>query len=208
MSSPIEFYFDFLSPYAYLASTRIEGLAARYGRTVEWKPFLLGVTVMQVMGLKPLMQTPLKSSYVQHDKPRMAQLLGVPFLQPEDMSKVSSVNASRAYLWLRQQDAQLAKAFAQRIFGRLWTRGQDITAASDLQEEAAALGIDADALQAALRSDACRQALRRAVDEAVAREVFGAPFFIVDGEPIWGVDRLWMLEHWLTHGNWNPPPER
>ena len=197
-----------MSPYGYLACTQIETLASRHGRTVQWKPFLLGVTVMQVMGLKPLMQTPLKSSYIRHDKPRMARLLGVPFVQPADMSKVSSVNASRAYLWLAQQDAQLGKAFAQRIFQRLWTRGEDITAVSDVLQEAAALDIDADALRAALQSSECKEALRRAVDDAVAREVFGAPFFIVDGEPIWGVDRLWMLEHWLIHGNWDPAPDR
>ena len=43
-----------------------------------------------------------------------------------------------------------------------------------------------------------------AVDGAIAHKVFGSPFFIVDDQPIWGVDRLWMLEHWLEHGNWEP----
>lgn len=72
MKSPIAFYFDFLSPFGYLAATQIEDIAARHGREVTWHPFLLGVTVMQVMGLKPLLETPLKADYMKIDPPRMA----------------------------------------------------------------------------------------------------------------------------------------
>ena len=80
--APIEFYFDFISPYGYLGSTQVEALAARYGRTVDWKPVLLGITVMKVMGLKPLPETPLKKDYILIDKPRMATLLGVKLVSP------------------------------------------------------------------------------------------------------------------------------
>ena len=65
----IEFYFDLISPHGYLASTRIEAIAARYARAVDWKPVLLGITVMKVMGLPPLPQTPLKKDYVARDVP-------------------------------------------------------------------------------------------------------------------------------------------
>ena len=51
---------------------------------------------------------------------------------------------------------------------------------------------------------AVKERLHREVDACIARGVFGSPFFIVDEQPIWGVDRLWMLEHWLTHGDWEP----
>ena len=51
MPAPIEFYFDPISPYGYLATTQIEAIAARHGRVVDWKPVLLGITVMKVMGL-------------------------------------------------------------------------------------------------------------------------------------------------------------
>ena len=57
---PIDFYFDFLSSYGYFASLRIEALAARHGREVRWHSMLLGVSVMKTMGLKPLLDTPLK----------------------------------------------------------------------------------------------------------------------------------------------------
>lgn len=201
----MEFFFDFVSPYAYLASTQIDALAQRHGRQVQWKPVLIGVTILQVMGLKPLMETPLKSAYIAHDKPRMARLLGVPLAEP-DMRNVNSVAASRAYLWLARADASLAKRFARGVFERLWVRGQNITAPQDIAQVCVACGIDAPPVLAGIALAEAKQALRAAVDDAVARNIFGTPFFVVDGEPVWGVDRLWMVEHWLSHGSWDPAP--
>lgn len=203
MNSPIDFYFDFLSPYGYLAATQIEDIAARYDREAEWYPFLLGVTVMNVMGMKPIMETPLKSDYALIDRPRMAKLLGVKLVIP-DMEGVNSVAASRAYYWQREKDPALAKKLAMRLFRRLWVDGKDITEAEAVIEEAEALGIDGAALSEGLKDSRVKALLRDAVDKAVARKVFGAPYFIVDDEPIWGLDRLWMLEHWLAHGSWDP----
>lgn len=201
MTGPVDFYFDFISPYGYLAATQIEKIAAKYDREVAWHPFLLGVTVMNVMGLKPIMETPLKSDYALIDRPRMAKLFGVELVIP-DLEGVNSVAASRAYYWQREQDPHLAKELAMRLFRRLWVEGRDITDAEAVIDEAVALGIDGAALRDGLQDPRVKALLRDAVDRAVARKVFGAPFFIVDDEPIWGVDRLWMLEHWLAHGTW------
>ena len=203
MAGPIDFYFDFISPYGYLASTRIEDIAAQHGRDVVWRPFLQGVTVLQVMGLKPLLETPLKSDYVKIDPSRMASLLGVPITIP-DLDGINSVAASRAFYWMAGQDEALAVTLAKAIFRRLWVDGRDITAPGDVAGEAGALGIDTKALLDALADQRVKDLLRDAVDAAIANKVFGSPFFIVDDQPIWGVDRLWMLEHWLTHGHWRP----
>ena len=200
---PIEFYFDLISPYGYLASTQIERIAACHGREVDWKPVLLGITVMKVMGLPPLMQTPLKKDYVHRDKPRMAKLMGVPLVD-HGIEGVNSLAASRAFLWLKARDTGLAKRFAKRIYARLWVEGRDITPPDVVADEAAALGADRAAVLDAVDSAEMKQALKDAVAAAVAKGVFGVPTFIVDGEPLWGVDRLWMLEHWLRHGDWDP----
>ena len=202
MNRPIDFYFDFISPFGYLAADAIEDLAVEFGRTVDWHPFLLGVTVMQVMGLKPLMETPLKADYMLVDRPRMARLLGVPLTIP-DMRGVNSVAAGRAYYWLADTDPTFAKAVARRLLRRLWVDGADITAPETVVAEAAACGADGPALAAALDDPAVKGRLRDEVDRAVARKVFGSPIFIVDDQLIWGVDRLWMVRHWLTHGTWD-----
>lgn len=201
MKTAIDFYFDFISPYGYLAATQIERIADAYGRDLDWRPFLVGVTVMKVMGMKPLMQTPLKSDYLRIDKPRMASLLGVPLASP-DMSRCKSVAAARAFYWIKDQDARKATAFAKRVMHRLWVEGLDITTDAAVAEEAAHVDVDPVELQDALSMESVKRRLHHEVDAAIARGVFGSPFFIVDEQPIWGVDRLWMLEHWLEHGHW------
>lgn len=205
-AAPIAFYFDIFSPYGYIASTQIDALAARYGRVVDWRPVMLGITVLKFMGLKPLPETPLKGPYMQHDAPRMAQLAGVPF-RFHGLKGVNSVNGLRAFLWLKARDPALAVRFARRMFERLWVHGKDITPVEASAEEAAALGIEPTALQTAINAPEWKEALRLAVDDAIAKGVFGVPHFIVDGEPIWGGDRLWMIEHWLRYGNWYPAHE-
>jgi 2-hydroxychromene-2-carboxylate isomerase len=203
MKTAIDFYFDFISPYGYLGSTQVERIAHAHGREVEWRPFLLGITVMKVMGLKPLMETPLKSDYVRLDKPRMASLLGVPLATP-DMKGANSVAASRAFYWMKDRDPALAVELARRLLRRLWVEGRETTSPQAVAEEAQALGVERQEFLAALETPAVKDRLRAEVDACVARGVFGSPFFIVDEQPIWGVDRLWMLEHWLRHGHWNP----
>lgn len=206
-ASPVDFYFDLFSPYGYLGSTQVEALAARHHRSVEWRPVLLGVTVIKIMGLKAIPATPLKGPYGRIDAPRLAQLFGVPF-RFHDLPGLSSLNGMRAFMWLKARDPALAARFAHRMYARLWVRGEDITPPEASADEAAALGIDRAELLAAIETQAVKDALKDAVDAAVARGVFGVPTFIVDDQPIWGSDRLWMLEHWLRQGNWDPPVGR
>lgn len=203
MSGPIEFYFDFLSPYGYLAATKIEDLAAKYDRSVIWRPFLLGITVLKVMGLKPVMETPLKADYVVKDLERMANMLDVP-LNLSTNGPTNSRAAARAFYWVQDKDEQLAKELAFALLTRQWVRGEDISEAELIADEATSLGIDREELLQALASSKLKEHLSREVDKAIERGVFGSPTFCVDGEILWGVDHLQMLEHWLCHGSWEP----
>lgn len=76
--APIEFWFDFASPYAWLASARIEGVGTRCGRAVVWRPMLLGV-VFRETGMTPLADQPMRSTYARHDVARLAHRFGLPF---------------------------------------------------------------------------------------------------------------------------------
>jgi 2-hydroxychromene-2-carboxylate isomerase len=200
---PIEFYFDPISPFAYLGSVQIERVAARLNREVEWKPVLIGITVLKVMGLKPIPETPLKGPYMSRDAVRLAEYFDVPF-RYHSLKGINALAALRAFALLKERDARLAKSLAQRIFERLWVRGLDITAAEAVAEEAKALGIDTAALLRDIETDHAKNLLKQQVDAAIAAGVFGVPTFMVDGEPIWGVDRMWMVEHWATRHAWRP----
>ena len=189
MPEPIEFYFDFISPFGYLGSVQIERIAARHGREVDWRPILLGVTVLKIMGMKPLPQTPLKGPWLDRDLERLSSLFEIP-IRKHGLKGVNSLAAARAFLCIKQSDPALAKRFAQAIFRRLWLRGEDITPVDAVAAEAEALGVDGAALRAAIETPEAKAALNASVEAAVNKGVFGAPFFIADGEGFFGNDRL------------------
>jgi hypothetical protein len=93
MADPIAFYFDFSSPYGYLASTRIDALAEKHGRMVTWRPFLLGVA-FKTTGQLPLVEQPLRGPYSLHDFARSARLLGVRFQLPRRWREPSTTPPS------------------------------------------------------------------------------------------------------------------
>ncbi len=193
-TAPIIFYFDFVSPFAYLGSIAIERLAAKLGRDVHWRPVLIGVTILKIMGMKPLRDVPLKGPYLKRDLERLSAWFGVD-VPRHGLGSVSSVNACEAFLDISQRDPEQGKAFARAVFDRLWRGGVDITSADAIEQIARDQGLDLRALG----SPASRARLRGAVDAAVAAGVFGVPSFVADGELFFGNDHLWMLEHWLTN---------
>jgi 2-hydroxychromene-2-carboxylate isomerase len=200
MAAPIEFWFDFASPYGYLASTRIDALAARHGRTVAWKPFLLGVA-FKANKTAPLLDSPMKGIYARHDFDRSARLLGVPFRMPEPFP-FAAVAPSRAFYWIHDSDPAGAVAFAQAVYRTVFVDGRAVSGADATADIAASLGIDRAAVLAALNDPAVKDRLRIEVEAAMAKNVFGSPFIFVDGEPFWGADRLDQVERWLATGGW------
>ena len=198
MPNPIEFYFDFSSPYSYLASEIIEPLAARYGRDVEYKPILLGPT-FKVSGSKPLTEIPLKGEYSKRDMHRSARFAGVAFTLPEPFP-IGAVAASRAYLWLSDTDAPSARAFLHAAFREYFVAGRNIAETSVVADVLRQVGADPEPVLAAIQQPELKERLRALVDAALARGVFGAPFLFVDGEPFWGHDRLAQVEKWLSTG--------
>lgn len=200
----IHFYFDFISPFGYLAAMKIEALAAQYGRQVHWHSMLLGVSVLKTMGLKPLAQTPLKGPYSAVDIYRLAALYQVPLSFPEN-GIAAPLPPARAFYWVRQQQPALAGEFAKRVYRAHWAEGRDIADPELLAGIAAELGLNGEALIRGIASEDIKQLLHSAVEHSLKLGVFGSPTFAVDGELIWGSDRLWMLEHWLKHGRWDMP---
>ncbi|HEY8553228.1 MAG TPA: 2-hydroxychromene-2-carboxylate isomerase [Burkholderiales bacterium] len=198
MKAPIDFYFDFSSPYGYLASEKIDELAARYGRTVNWHPVLLGA-IFKVTNAVPLVQLPVKGQYYVRDFARSARFLGVPFRLP-DPFPVATQNAARAFLWLQDRDPAQAREFAHACFRAYFVDNVNISEPEQVLAVAERLGIDRAALAAALAEPQLKERFRALNEAAIARGVCGSPYFIVDGEPFWGADRLPQVEKWLQTG--------
>jgi 2-hydroxychromene-2-carboxylate isomerase len=198
MSEPIEFYFDFSSPYSYIASELIDDLAAKYGRQVKWRPMLLGV-VFQKTGQPLLVNVPLKGEYSLRDFARSARYHGVPFSFPAKFP-LSTVSPARAYYWLHGQDCAMARRFARAIFRAYWVEGRDISDMALVLDVAAGLGADREALATGMVTPQIKERLKVETDSAIAKGMCGAPYFLVDGEPFWGADRLPQIEKWLQSG--------
>jgi len=188
MNAPIDFYFDFSSPYGYLASHKIEALAARYGRGVTWRPMLLGVA-FKATGSGPLPSIPLKGDYAKRDFLRSARFHGVPFRMPEPFP-VSTVAACRAFYSLNDPKEQVL--LAKALFRAYFIDNVNIGEASQVLKISNSLG-----LRPEIDSQAVKDKTRAEVEAALAKGVFGSPYIVIDGEPFWGVDRFDQIERWL-----------
>jgi 2-hydroxychromene-2-carboxylate isomerase len=194
----IDFYFDFSSPYGYLAAQKIEALAAAHGRAVNWHPTLLGVVFKQT-GAAPLTEVPVKGPYSRRDFARSARFHGIEYAMPP-VFPIPSQAPARMVLWARAQDPAAAGRLARALYRAFFVEGLDISQADVAAEVAGRAGFDAAAARAAVDDPAIKDALKREVESAIAAGVFGSPFVIVDGEPFWGLDRFDQIDRWLASG--------
>ena len=115
--TPVEFYFDFASPYGFIAAMQIDAIA----RPVTWRPFLLGA-VYKTFGQSPL-EHPLKKNYVlEADAPRVARRIGLQLEVPAGFPE-HALAPSRAFYWIEEQDPANAVAFAKLAYRKYWLEG-------------------------------------------------------------------------------------
>ena len=198
MAAPIDFYFDFSSPYGYFAATRISALAKKYGRTVGWRPMLLGA-VFKITGSGPLPTLPLKGPYSKRDMLRTARYLDIPFNFP-DPFPIATQAPARAVCWLEQQAPQQIEAAVLALYRAYFVDGKDISSPEVTAEVLAPLGFEPARVVAALGDPAIKDRLKQQTTAAIDRGVFGSPYIFVDDEPFWGHDRLDQVERWLAQG--------
>jgi len=195
---PIDFYFDFSSPYAYIASEWIEALAARHGRTVSWRAILLAAT-FPTTELKSNVSYPLKRDYVMVDFERSARFAGVPLTLPRPFP-ISTLNAARLFWWLNDSDEARARQWARHCLRAYFTRGVDLSDNQALAGLGSEFGLEDGQTEAIASNPVWKARLKGVNDAAIATGVFGVPFFVVDGEPFWGNDRRAQIERWLDRG--------
>jgi 2-hydroxychromene-2-carboxylate isomerase len=201
-TGPLDFYFDIISPFGYFASLRIDALGARYHRTVQWKPLLIGVTVLKVMGSRPLLEIPLKGDYIVREAERYMRRHGLKLERGIRGAPMNPLPVMRSLAWLTENATQDASRFAGACFDAYWREGRDLSVADEIARAAEIAGLDRATIDSLAASRSDGDPLRRQVDAAIARGVFGSPFFFVDDEPFFGVTSMETLEAWLDSGGW------
>lgn len=192
----IEFFWDTVSPYTYLAATRLAEFSARTGAIFCWRPILLGA-VMQGSGNRPPAEVPAKGRWMFGDLMAWADLWGIPFRFPAQFPAFT-LKAQR--LALAAEADGLGAQLGMRLLTDYWADGRDPTDTEVLREAAVSVGGDADKWLAATESAEIKAALKANSEEAVARGAFGAPTFFVGDRMIWGSDRFVFLERALSGG--------
>ncbi len=194
-----EFFYDFTSPYSYLASTRVEALAARTGASLRWRPFLLG-GVLKATGNRAPIEIPAKGRYMLLDLDRWVRRLGVPFRFPA-VFPIPSILALRAALAADKEG--LLVPLTQAVFRAVWVEDRPIGKPEELAPVLTAAGLPGPRLVEAAPGE--KEALARQTQEAVDRGAFGAPTFFVGQELFLGNDRMDFLEEALRAVKANRP---
>jgi 2-hydroxychromene-2-carboxylate isomerase len=199
----VSFFFDFSSPFAYLASTQIEAVARRAGASVRWKPFLLGA-LFKAIGTPdvPLFTMPEpKRVLAGLDMTRWAEHYGVPLAFPSRFP-IRSVKALR--MVLEVPDAQ-KPALVHALFRAAWADDRDLSDDAALADIATSAGFDGENLVRGTEDVHVKARLRDATEEAERAGLCGAPSFLVGDLLFWGQDRLVFVERALQ--GWRPRGE-
>lgn len=194
MSARLEYFFDYVSPFSYLADSQLPGLIERTGAELVYRPVLLG-GIMQAAGNSPPFTVPNKGAWVARDSQRWAQRYGVP-LNPNPHFPFKTVRPMRAAIALLDEPG--FADFHRAAFAAVWRDGLDLGDEAVLREVLGKAGCDADAVITACGDPAVKEGLQQNTAEAVERGAFGAPTFLVGDELFFGNDRLDFVEEALA----------
>lgn len=203
MKRKIAFFFDYVSPYAYLASTRIRALAERHGAEVEAVPVLFAAMLASTGSRGPA-EIPARREYMINDVTRLARALNVPIAPPatHPFNPLAALRFTHAV-----EDPADRWRLVEAIFRAAWVDARRVDDPQVVTRIAAEQGFDAETLGARAITDEVKTKLRCATDEAIAQGAFGVPTMIVDGELFWGVDSLHLLERFLGGEDVTDPAE-
>lgn len=194
MRKTLEFYYDFGSPTAYLAHKRLGQLAAQYALEVIYRPMLLG-GVFKATGNNSPVAVPAKGQYMMaHDLPRFARRYGVE-MNANPFFPINTLNLMRSVIAAQRLDC--AGTFIDTVYDAIWVQAKNMGDTAVVAEVLAAQGLDAQSLLTLSQHPDVKAALIANTEAAVARGIFGAPTFFMDGEMYFGQDRLDFVEEAL-----------
>jgi len=196
MHTDIDFYFDYGSPTSYMAYMRLPAIAERTGAQINYRPILLG-GVLKATGNAAPTEIPAKAEWLFADLSRWAKRYGMPF-QRNPFFPIVTLNLMRGAIAM--QRAGRFKEYSDTVFQAIWAEGENFADPKVISKVLAQAGFDVPALFAACDDPSVKSQLKTATESAVARGVFGAPTFFVNGELHFGQDRLDFVEEALNRG--------
>lgn len=188
MDKIVEYYFDFGSPAAYLASTQLAALSAQTGATVVWRPMLLGGVFVATGNASPA-NVPAKGKYIFQDFARFARRYAVAFNR-NPYFPINTITLMRIAVGLQARDDPRFMDYCAAIYRAIWVDALNMNDPKVVASALSAAGFDADAMLTMASDPTVKDKLKAATELAVARGVFGAPTFFVGEQMFWGQDRF------------------
>ena len=187
MGRQVEFYFDFGSPYSYLAYKALPAIAAAHDAQIVWRPMLLG-GVFKATGNHSPAEVPAKSRWMHQDMQRWAARYGAVFsFNPH--FPINTLLLMRGAVGMQMRGPEFHR-YMKAVFDAMWAEPRNLGEPAELAAVLRQAGLDADVFLALAYDAAVKDQLKKHTEEAVARGVFGAPTFFVGEEMFWGQDRL------------------
>jgi 2-hydroxychromene-2-carboxylate isomerase len=193
MTKAVEFLFDFGSPTSYLAYKQLPKIASRHGARIEWTPILLGGVFKATGNTSPAM-VPAKARYMNNDLARFAKRYNVVlnFNTHFPVNTLTLMRGAVAYQATNQFDL-----YIDAMFDAMWSHPRNLNDPGEVAHVLRDIGIKADDFLSRVERADAKERLKANTDEAIARGVFGAPTFFVNGEMFFGQDRLDFVEEAL-----------
>lgn len=183
MSKSIEFFYDYVSSYSYLANHEVGRLE---GVEVHYRPFFLGA-VMKATGNRPPGSVPAKGAYLVRDLKRWADRYGIGFKFNSVFPQNTLTALRLALVAMERGEFQLLH---QELFEAMFVDDRDLSDPDTLREILSSSGLDADACLADADGEPVKAALKANTEEAIGRGAFGAPTIFVGEEMFFGNDRF------------------
>ena len=195
MTRRIEFFFDYGSPYSYLANAQLPALAERHGAVLVYRPFLLGGVFKSTGNQSPATQSvDAKRAYGGATLKRWVARYGVSFA-PNPHFPINTLPLMR--LCIAAQKEGVFEEFHRTVYPAFWAEGRNLGDPDVIARVLAAGGVDAPKLVERSAQDDVKAELRANTDEAVSRGAFGAPTCFLGDEMFFGADHLTFLEEAL-----------
>jgi 2-hydroxychromene-2-carboxylate isomerase len=199
MGKTVDYYFSPMSPWTYLGHARFAAMAKRHGALINVKPVDFGKVFPVSGGLPLAKRAPQRQAYRLVELKRFRDHLKVPLnLQPKFFPVPADLAAQFIVAAGRAGGSEAAMRLAGAVLRACWAEERNIGDAETLGAIGKEQGLDAAALAAAAQSEAVKAEYEANTQEAMARNVFGAPSYVIDGEIFWGQDRLEFVERALA----------
>jgi len=194
----VQFFYDYSSPWTYLAFTRIEEVCRRRGADLEWRPILVGGifnTVNPSVYQFREHPVPAKAQYLAKDLKDWAEFYGLRILFPPSVFPVNSVKSLRGALVALEHG--VISRYSHAVFAAYWSADRDISRDDVLGPIVAEVGLDRGEFFDKIQQPAYKDQIRANTEECMRRGGFGSPTIFVGDSMFFGNDRLVLVEHEL-----------